>query len=428
MLQNKKILLIITGSIAAYKTATLVRLLIKQNTLVKVVMSESATAFITPLTLATLSKNPVLVDFVDDKNGTWNNHVELGLWADAIVVAPATAGTLAKCANGICDNLPIAVYLSAKCPVFFAPAMDLDMYKHQSTLENLRKLISFGNQIIPSESGELASGLVGEGRMAEPENIIIFLENFFKNNQQNNLENNQQNNLKNQQNLTQNLTQNLKGKSVLITAGPTFEALDPVRFIGNYSTGKMGYAIAESLAQRGAQVRLISGPTSVQLIDNQINKGNIEIFKVQSAQEMYEKANQFFLESDIIILAAAVADYRPKTIETQKIKKKTDEFVLEMVKTIDIAATLGKIKQKNQLMVGFALETNDEKANASKKLISKNLDFIVLNSLNDAGAGFGHDTNKITILDKNGVETNFELKSKKEVAEDIANQIEKMML
>ncbi len=428
MLQNKKILLIITGSIAAYKTATLVRLLIKQNTLVKVVMSESATAFITPLTLATLSKNPVLVDFVADKNGTWNNHVELGLWADAIVVAPATAGTLAKCANGICDNLPIAVYLSAKCPVFFAPAMDLDMYKHASTLENLRKLISFNNQIIPSESGELASGLVGEGRMAEPENIIIFLENFFKNNQQNNLENNQQNNLKNQQNLTQNLTQNLKGKSVLITAGPTFEALDPVRFIGNYSTGKMGYAIAESLAQRGAQVRLISGPTSVQLIDNQINKGNIEIFKVQSAQEMYEKANQFFLESDIIILAAAVADYRPKTIETQKIKKKTDEFVLEMVKTIDIAATLGKIKQKNQLMVGFALETNDEKANASKKLISKNLDFIVLNSLNDAGAGFGHDTNKITILDKNGVETNFELKSKKEVAEDIANQIEKMML
>ncbi len=412
MLQNKKILLIITGSIAAYKTATLVRLLVKQNAQVKVVMSEPATAFITPLTLATLSKNPVLVDFVADKNGTWNNHVELGLWADIIVVAPATAGTLAKCANGICDNLPIAVYLSAKCPVFFAPAMDLDMYKHASTLENLRKLASFGNQIIPSESGELASGLVGEGRMAEPENIIIFLENFFKNN------------LKKQQ----NLSQNLKGKKVLITAGPTFEALDPVRFIGNHSTGKMGYAIAESLAQRGAHVRLVSGPTSVQLLDNQINKNNIEVFKVQSAQEMYEKANQFFLESDIIILAAAVADYRPKTIETQKIKKKTDEFVLEMIKTIDIAATLGKIKQKNQLMVGFALETNDEKANASKKLISKNLDFIVLNSLNDAGAGFGHDTNKITILDKNGIETNFELKSKKEVAEDIANQIEKMMI
>ncbi len=408
MLQNKKILLIITGSIAAYKTATLVRLLIKQNVQVKVVMSESATAFITPLTLATLSKNPVLVDFVADKNGTWNNHVELGLWADAIVVAPATAGTLAKCANGICDNLPIAVYLSAKCPVFFAPAMDLDMYKHASTLENIKKLISFGNQIIPSENGELASGLVGEGRMAEPENIIIFLENFFKDNLQNN---------------QQNLTQNLKEKTVLITAGPTFEALDPVRFIGNHSTGKMGYAIAESLARRGAHVRLVSGPTSVQLIDNEINKKNIELFKVQSAQEMYEKANQFFLESDIIVLAAAVADYRPKIIEIQKIKKKTDEFVLEMVKTIDIAATFGKIKQKNQLMVGFALETNDEKANASKKLISKNLDFIVLNSLNDVGAGFGHDTNKITILDKNGIETNFELKSKKEVAEDITNQI-----
>ncbi len=406
MLQNKKILLIITGSIAAYKTATLVRLLVKQNAHVRVVMSESATAFITPLTLATLSKNPVLIDFVADKNGLWNNHVELGLWADIVVVAPATAGTLAKCANGICDSLPIAVYLSAKCPVFFAPAMDLDMYKHPSTLENLRKLVSFGNKIIPSESGELASGLFGEGRMAEPENIMIFLEDFFSKSFQN--------------------QQNLKGKTVLITAGPTFEALDPVRFISNHSTGKMGYAIAESLAQRGAHVRLVSGPTSVKLIDNEINNKNIEIFKVQSAQEMYEKTNHFFLESDIIILAAAVADYRPKVVETQKIKKKTEEFVLEMVKTIDIAATLGKIKQKHQLMVGFALETNNEKANASKKLISKNLDFIVLNSLNDAGAGFGHDTNKITILDKNGTETNFELKSKKEVAEDIANQIEKM--
>ena len=411
MLQNKKILLIVTGSIAAYKTATLVRLLIKQNAQVKIVMSESATAFITPLTLATLSKNPVLVDFVADKNGLWNNHVELGLWADVIVIAPATAGTLAKCANGICDNLPVAVYLSAKCPVFFAPAMDLDMYKHPSTLENLRKLTSFSNQIIPSESGELASGLVGEGRMAEPENIMIFLENFFQNLDK-----------------KENLTQNLKGKTILITAGPTFEALDPVRFIGNHSTGKMGYAIAESLAHKGAHVRLVSGPTSIQLIDNEINKKNIELLKVQSAQEMYEKTNHFFLESDIIILAAAVADYRPKTIETQKIKKKTDEFVLEMVKTIDIAATLGKIKQKNQLMVGFALETNDEKANASKKLISKNRDFIVLNSLNDAGAGFGHDTNKITILDKNGIETNFDLKSKKEVAEDIASKIEEMIL
>ena len=392
MLRGKKIVLGITGSIAAYKSAVLVRLLVKSGAEVKVIMTSSAKEFITPLTLSTLSRNPVLSDFVKDQSGKWNNHVELGLWADVFMIAPASANTLGKMASGICDNLLLAVYLSARCPVLVAPAMDLDMLKHASTKSNLEKLKSFGNLIIEPTHGELASGLVGNGRMAEPEELHDYVIRFF------------------QEGLP------LKGKSVLVTAGPTQEALDPVRFIGNHSTGKMGYAIAEAMARKGASVNLISGPTSLNTIHP-----SITVKRVTSAEEMHRACLKLFPKTDIAVLAAAVADYKAKTKADQKIKKKDDMLTLELVKTHDIAASLGKLKKGKQIIVGFALETNNEKENALKKLKSKNFDFIVLNSLNDAGAGFGHDTNKISIIDRKQKIRNFELKNKVEVANDIVS-------
>lgn len=394
MLQNKKILLGISGSIAAYKAAFLVRLLVKLGAEVQVVMTQAAKNFITPLTLATLSKRPVLSAFVKDETGAWNNHVDLGLWADIMLIAPASAHTLARCANGICDDLLAAVYLSARCPVFFAPAMDVDMYSHPSTVTNLQTLATYGNHVIQAEHGELASGLVGEGRMAEPEHIVRVLERHFAENPI------------------------LKGKKVLITAGPTQEPIDPVRFISNHSTGKMGYAIAEHLALAGAKVTLVSGPTALPSPES-----SIELVKVHSAQQMFEATQIRFAEADIIILAAAVADYTPVVVADHKIKKKESTFLLEMTKTTDIAATLGKQKQENQIIVGFALETNDELSNAVEKLRKKNFDFIVLNSLRDANAGFGYDTNKITVVDRDEQVKQFELKTKKAVATDIVNLI-----
>lgn len=393
MLQGKKIVLGISGSIAAYKSAVLTRLLVKAGAEVKVVMTDSAKTFITPLTLSTLSKNPALSEFIKDESGQWNNHVDLGLWADAMIIAPASANTIAKMASGRCDNLLMAVYLSARCPVFLAPAMDLDMLQHDATKENLKKIASFGNRILDPAFGELASGLVGTGRMAEPEEIVAELEEFFTNNNA------------------------LKGKNVLVTAGPTYEAIDPVRFIGNHSTGKMGYAIAERLANLGAHVTLVSGPTAMHTSNPQVS-----VEKVMSAEEMYEACVAVFPQTDIAVLAAAVADYRPTVKADQKIKKKDENLTIELTKTRDIAASLGKIKQK-QVVVGFALETEHEQDNALKKLESKNFDLIVLNSLNDAGAGFGHDTNKITMIDRSGSVKKFDLKSKKEVARDIVSAI-----
>ncbi len=394
MLASKKIVLGVTGSIAAYKAALLVRLLVKAGAEVKVIMSRSATAFITPLTLATLSKQPVAIEFADDESGEWSNHVELGLWADAFVIAPASANTLAKCANGSCDNLLSAVYLSARCPVFFAPAMDLDMYGHPATRGNLQKLLSYGNHIVPAESGELASGLSGEGRMAEPEHIIQYLETHFREKGK------------------------LAGKTVLITAGPTYEAIDPVRFVGNHSTGKMGFALAEAAARQGANVHLVSGPVQLS-----VTHPGIHLHKVTSAREMYEAAKGYFSVANITILAAAVADYAPKRPATQKIKKKEENFTLELEKTIDIAASLGKAKQKGQWMVGFALETENERENALRKLESKNLDLIVLNSLRDAGAGFGHETNQVTIFDRQQRVFELGLQSKQLIAEKILDTI-----
>jgi phosphopantothenoylcysteine decarboxylase / phosphopantothenate---cysteine ligase len=388
-LKNKKILLGVSGSIAAYKSALLIRLLIKEGAEVQVIMTDSAKDFITPLTLATLSKNPVLSSFTKGDSGEWNNHVELGLWADVMVIAPASAHTLAKCANGIADNLLIATYFSARCPVFFAPAMDLDMYKHPSTLDNLRKLQSYNNEIIQAEHGELASGLVGEGRLAEPEHIVHSLERHFAKNEM------------------------LKGKKVLITAGPTQEPIDPVRFISNHSSGKMGYAIAEAFEMAGCEVRLVSGPVSIP------QPIGINIEKVQSAREMYDAAAQYFDKSDIIILSAAVADYTPAVVADKKIKKKEDHFNIELTKTIDIAATLGKHKRVGQIIVGFALETDNEFENAKGKLERKNFDMVVLNSLQDKGAGFRYDTNKVKIIDREGNIHDFDLKTKKEVAQDI---------
>lgn len=393
MLQGKKIIVGVCGSIAAYKSALLVRLLVKSGAEVKVVMTNSALDFITPLTLSTLSKNPVYSKFSDKDTGEWTNHVDLGLWADLIVIAPASANTIAKMAHGYCDNLLLATYLSAKCPVYIAPAMDLDMFAHMSTQDNLKKLKEYGNKIISPTSGELASGLIGEGRMEEPEAIHDVIANHFS-------------------------SGNLKGKKVLVTAGPTYEAIDPVRFIGNHSTGKMGYAIALAAANEGAHVTLVSGPT-----DLQISNSNIKVVNVTSADEMYSECKKLYPKIDICVLSAAVADYKPKTKADQKIKKKSDSFSLELIKTHDIAAELGKLKKKGQINVGFALETENESSNAEGKLKSKNFDFIVLNSLNDKGAGFGHDTNKITIIDKNNKSKAFTLKSKQEVARDIVNFI-----
>lgn len=392
-LSGKKFVLGVTASIAAYKSAVLVRLLVKAGAQVKVVMTPAARDFITPLTLATLSRNPVQSDFVAGPSGIWNSHVELGLWADAFVVAPASANTLAKMANGLCDNLLLATYLSARCPVFLAPAMDLDMLKHPSTTRNLSTLRGFGNHIIDSTFGELASGLVGDGRMAEPEELLHHLELHFGN------------------------AQKLAGKKVLITSGPTYEAIDPVRFIGNHSTGKMGFALAEAAARQGAQVTLISGPTQ-----QHTEQPGISVIPVTSADDMYHACQEHFANTDIAILAAAVADYKPAEVATTKIKKSVQDITLVLTKTQDIAASLGKVKKNGQLLVGFALETDNEEANARQKLEAKNFDLIVLNSLRDPGAGFGHDTNKVRLIDRTG-SREFELKSKKEVAHDIIQAI-----
>jgi len=395
ILSGKNILLGITGGIAAYKTASLVRLFVKAGANVKVVMTPSAKEFVTPLTLSTLSKNPVFSSFVneDEDNVVWNSHVDLGLWADLFIIAPATANTLAKMANGVCDNLLLAIYLSAKCPVYFAPAMDLDMYLHQSTLHSFKALKSYGNTMIPATSGELASGLVGEGRMAEPEDIITFIEN----------------------DILEKLP--LKGKKVLITAGPTYEAIDPVRFIGNHSSGKMGFEIAKASANLGAEVILITGPAHEKIAHNLVN-----VIPVVSAEDMYNEVHKYFKNVDIAILSAAVADFKPKEAVSQKIKKNTDTLTLELVKTRDILASLGAIKTK-QYLVGFALETNNELENAKEKLKRKNLNLIVLNSLKDAGAGFKSDTNKVTFIDDDDTVIEYQLKSKAAVATDLLNKI-----
>ncbi len=395
VLQGKKVLLGITAGIAAYKTASLVRLFIKSGAEVKVIMTPASKDFITPLTLSTLSKNPVHSTFYDkeDENELWNNHVDLGLWADLMIIAPATANTLSKMTNGTCDNLLLATYLSAKCTVYFAPAMDLDMYIHPSTKDSLDSLQKFGNIMIPATSGELASGLVGQGRMAEPEDIVDFIEKDI------------------QSKLP------LKGKKILITAGPTYEAIDPVRFIGNHSSGKMGFEIAKAAAKKGAEVFLVSGPSNQTVKSSLVHRVD-----VTSAQEMYDACHTYFKEVNIAILSAAVADYRPKNVADQKIKKKDASLMIELEPTKDILKSLGAIK-KDQFLVGFALETNDEVSNAKKKIESKNLDAIVLNSLRDKGAGFAVDTNKITIIDKSFNQKTFELKSKKEVAKDIINEV-----
>ena len=395
ILSGKKILLGITAGIAAYKTANLVRLFIKSGAEVQVIMTPASKDFITPLTLSTLSKNPVHSTFYEkeEENELWNNHVDLGLWADYMLIAPATANTLSKMTNGICDNLLIATYLSAKCPVYFAPAMDLDMYKHPSTITSLDKLQSFGNKMIPVTSGELASGLVGEGRLAEPQDIVSFMENDILS------------------------SMPLYGKKVLITAGPTYESIDPVRFIGNHSSGKMGFEIAKAAANLGAKVYLVSGPSN-----EIVNHDSVHRTDIVSAEQMYTACHQYFPEVSIAILTAAVADYRPKNVAAEKIKKKESALDIKLVPTKDILASLGVIK-KEQFLVGFALETTNELINALAKLKQKNLDAIVLNSLNDQGAGFSGNTNKITFIDKEERYTPFEMKSKSDVAIDIMNEI-----
>ncbi|MGB5172753.1 MAG: bifunctional phosphopantothenoylcysteine decarboxylase/phosphopantothenate--cysteine ligase CoaBC [Eudoraea sp.] len=395
MLGGKRILLGITGGIAAYKTTFLVRLFIKAGAEVKVVLTESALSFVTPLTLATLSKNPVLTSFTEENEEglDWNNHVDLGMWADLMIIAPATANTLSKMASGQCDNLLMAVYLSAKCPIYFAPAMDLDMYKHPSTKASLAILQSFGNFMITPGKGELASGFNGEGRMAEPEEIIDFIK----------------------LNLSKNLP--LQGKTVLITAGPTYEPIDPVRFIGNHSSGLMGFSLAERAVQMGAKVILITGPTHLNIIND-----GIEIIRVSTADQMYKEAHTYFEECDLAICAAAVSDYRPEMVAEQKIKKEATSLRIKLVKNKDILFSLGQ-KKSNQILIGFALETENALENAKKKLIKKNLDGIVLNSLQDEGAGFGIKTNKITFIDKNLKIKSFEVKDKIDVALDILHEI-----
>jgi phosphopantothenoylcysteine decarboxylase/phosphopantothenate--cysteine ligase len=389
-LTGKKIIVAVSGSISAYKSALLIRLLVKAGAEVQVLMTKAATDFITPLTLGTLSKRPVYTSLISSDEGTWNNHVDLGLWADLMIVAPATANTLAKCSHGLCDDLLTAVYLSARCPVYFAPAMDLDMYQHPSTQRSMELLQSYGNRIIEANYGELASGLAGKGRLAEPEEIVQVLEKYFA---------------------RQSVA---VGKRVLITAGPTQESIDPVRYISNHSSGKMGYAIAEAFSNAGAQVTLVSGPVGLSLSDP-----TIKLIKVRSAQEMFEATQDFFAASDLVIFSAAVADYAPAEVAKLKIKKKESDFQLAMSKTVDIAGTLGVQKKADQLLVGFALETDNELPNAEGKLQKKNLDYIVLNSLNDPGAGFAHDTNKITVIDREWLVRKFELKTKLETARDI---------
>ncbi|RFM34289.1 bifunctional phosphopantothenoylcysteine decarboxylase/phosphopantothenate--cysteine ligase CoaBC [Chitinophaga silvisoli] len=396
MLQGKKILLGVSGSIAAYKAATIVRLLVKEGVEVKVVMTPSACDFITPLTLATLSKSEVPVSISD--NSSWNNHVMLGRWADVMLIAPASANTLAKMAMGICDNLLMATYLSATCPVLFAPAMDEDMWHHPATRANVQKLLSYGHQQLPVEKGELASGLFGEGRMAEPEHIVAFLQQYFTSHQP------------------------LKGKKALVTAGPTQEPLDPVRYISNHSSGKMGIAIADALATAGADVTLVLGPTHLSA-----THPGVHTLRVVTAADMYNRSADHFAGSNIVVMAAAVADYRPKQVADIKIKKGAgDELTLELEKNTDILRTLGAQRPAGQVLVGFSLETNNEKEYALKKLHEKNLDLVVMNSLNDAGAGFNHDTNKVTLFDRQGNARELPLKSKKEVAEDIVKAITAM--
>lgn len=393
MLQNKHIVLGITGSIAAYKACLIIRGLIKQGAEVQVVITPAGREFITPITLSTLTQKPVICDFFNHQDGTWNSHVDLGLWADAMLIAPATASTIGKMAHGVADNMLITTYLSMKAPVFIAPAMDLDMYAHPSTQENLQLLSKRGNHIIEPGTGFLASKLEGKGRMQEPEEIVRTLDEYFSQSQE------------------------LKGKRVLITAGPTYEKIDPVRFIGNYSSGKMGFALAEECARRGAEVELVSGPVSLQIHHPSIHRTNVE-----SAQEMFQAATERFTQADIAILCAAVADFTPTQVAGTKIKREGEELVLHLSPTHDIAQCLGKMKRDGQIMIGFALETNDEEAHAKDKLKRKNLDFIVMNSLQDKGAGFRHDTNKVTIIDAQG-KTEYPLKDKKEVAEDIVNRI-----
>lgn len=397
-LQGKHIILGITGSIAAYKAATITRLLIKEGAEVKIVITPTAKEFITPVTLSALSKNSVLCDFFQQHSGDWNSHVDLGIWADLFIVAPASANTIAKMAHGVCDNLLLTTYLSAKCPVMVAPAMDLDMFAHPATQKNIEILKSFGNKIIEPATGELASGLDGKGRMEEPEKIVSEIVKFFDSKKK------------------------LKGKRIIVTAGPTVEAIDPVRFISNHSTGKMGYAIANCLQNEGAEVILISGPVSIKEINKQI-----KVINVVSANEMFEATNEWFQKSDAAILSAAVADYTPTNVSVTKIKHSQNLTSIQLESTKDIAAHLGKIKTANQIIIGFALETDNEIENAKSKLKNKNLDLIVLNSLKDKDAGFGTETNKVTFIDNSNNIRNFELKHKSKVAEDIVNELYKLL-
>ncbi len=401
MLKGKHILIGVTGGIAAYKTATIIRLLVKDGAEVKVIMTEHAKEFITPLTLATLAKNPVLTEFYNPSNGDWNSHVDLGLWADLFLIAPATANSIAKMANGVADNLLLTTYLSARCPVFVAASMDMDMLKHPATTINIETLKAFGNTILEPTSGELASGLSGKGRMAEPEEIVKEISNFFK---------------------KKKTSKPLKGKKVLINAGPTREPIDPVRFISNFSSGKMGIALADAAAEYGAEVVLILGPVSIAPSDK-----SISVINVTTAESMASECIKRFPGCDIAILSAAVADFTPENVKGTKIKKDGNELILKLKPTTDIAASLGRLKKDSQLLAGFALETNNELENAKEKLVRKNLDLIVLNSLRESGAGFGHDTNKITIIDRNNNIDKFELKSKEETAKDILNKIVSML-
>lgn len=406
MLKGKKIVLGITGSIAAYKSCYIIRELVKAGAEVQVVITPAGKEFITPITLSALTQKPVISEFFSQRDGTWHSHVKLGLWADAMLIAPCTASTLGKMANGIADNMLITTYLSMKAPVFIAPAMDLDMYQHPTTQQNMERLQSFGNHIIEPQSGFLASGLEGKGRMEEPQQIVKYLDEKLS---------------------AETPDEDLKGVSILITAGPTYEKIDPVRFIGNYSSGKMGFALAEECARRGAEVTLIAGPVNISLHSQQSSESPIKRIDVESCEEMYQAATQHFPNMDAAILCAAVADFRPETTATQKIKREGDDLIIRLKPTHDIAAALGQMKRSNQLLVGFALETNNEEANAQKKLQKKNLDFIVLNSLQNRGTCFQSDENQISIIAQDG-QRDYDKKSKKEVAVDIIDELVRRLL